>query len=99
MIDDSVAMTPFYLLLGKHRQQQQENQDILSTLSAERTPLPQGSVAIKEVSSAALHGLSQVTFIYISQCYIFSSGGFTVCVAYNTLCHFLLNISWFIWFK
>lgn len=53
MIDDSVAMTPFYLLLGKHRQQQ-ENEDTARSLSAERTPLPQGSVAIKEVSSSAL---------------------------------------------
>lgn len=52
MIDDSVAMTPFYLLLGKHRQQ--GNQDTLSSVSAERTPLPQGSVAIKEVCSSAL---------------------------------------------
>lgn len=51
MIDDSVAMTPFYLLLGKHRQQQ-INEDPASSLSAERTPLPQGSVAIKEVSSS-----------------------------------------------
>ncbi|KAG7257069.1 hypothetical protein CRUP_020657, partial [Coryphaenoides rupestris] len=29
-IDDSVAMTPFYLLLGKHRKQQQEEGDTLS---------------------------------------------------------------------
>lgn len=56
MIDDSVAMTPFYLLLGKHRQQQQESQEAASSSSAERRPLPQGSVAIKEVSSA-LRGL------------------------------------------
>lgn len=49
MVDDSVAMTPFYLLLGKHRQQQ-ESREVGSSAPAERTPLPQGSVAIKEVS-------------------------------------------------
>jgi len=49
-IDDSVAMTPFYLLLGKHREQ--ENQDSLSRLPDETTPLPRGSVAIKEVGSS-----------------------------------------------
>lgn len=47
-IDDSVAMTPFYLLLGKHRKQQQEESDIQSGV---RTLLPQGSVAIKEVGN------------------------------------------------
>uniref|UniRef100_A0A8C2XTB9 WD repeat domain 75 n=1 Tax=Cyclopterus lumpus TaxID=8103 RepID=A0A8C2XTB9_CYCLU len=49
-IDDSVAMTPFYLLLGKHRKQ--ENQDSLTRLSAELMPLPRGSLAIKEVGSS-----------------------------------------------
>ncbi|XP_040005205.1 WD repeat-containing protein 75 [Xiphias gladius] len=63
VIDDSVAMTPFYLLLGKHRQQQQENQDILSTLSAERTPLPQGSVAIKELLQTPAHVLPSTSFL------------------------------------
>ena len=42
-------MTPFYLLLGKHRKQQEEERDILSSQSGVRTLLPQGSVAIKEV--------------------------------------------------
>lgn len=50
LIDDSVAMTPFYLLLGKHRQQQQESQEVAGSVSTEKRPLPQGSVAIKEVS-------------------------------------------------
>ncbi|XP_018552227.1 WD repeat-containing protein 75 [Lates calcarifer] len=63
VIDDSVAMTPFYLLLGKHRQQQQENQDTLSTLSAERTPLPQGSVAIKELLQTPAHVLPSTSFL------------------------------------
>uniref|UniRef100_A0A8C2KVB0 WD repeat domain 75 n=1 Tax=Cyprinus carpio TaxID=7962 RepID=A0A8C2KVB0_CYPCA len=48
VIDDSVAVTPFYLLLGKHRQQQQK----LNTQShpvADKPQQPQGSVTIKEV--------------------------------------------------
>ncbi|XP_044073393.1 WD repeat-containing protein 75 isoform X1 [Siniperca chuatsi] len=61
VIDDSVAMTPFYLLLGKHRQQ--GNQDALSSLSAERTPLPQGSVAIKELLQTPAHVLPSTSFL------------------------------------
>lgn len=50
VIDDSVAMTPFYLLLGKHRRQKQENGDRQSSRrSTERTPLPKGSMGVKEV--------------------------------------------------
>uniref|UniRef100_A0A665W7M0 C2H2-type domain-containing protein n=1 Tax=Echeneis naucrates TaxID=173247 RepID=A0A665W7M0_ECHNA len=55
VIDDSIAMTPFHLLLGKHRGQQQQQESGQDSLSAERTPLPQGSAAIKEVSSSFLH--------------------------------------------
>lgn len=56
VIDDSVAMTPFYLLLGKHRQQQQEHQDSDSSLWAERTALPQTSASMKEVGWLSLQG-------------------------------------------
>uniref|UniRef100_A0AAQ5XQX3 C2H2-type domain-containing protein n=1 Tax=Amphiprion ocellaris TaxID=80972 RepID=A0AAQ5XQX3_AMPOC len=63
VIDDSVAMTPFYLLLGKHRHQQQENQDPMSSLSAERTPLPQSSVAIKELLQTPAHVLPSTSFL------------------------------------
>ncbi|KAI3355910.1 hypothetical protein L3Q82_004457 [Scortum barcoo] len=63
VIDDSVAMTPFYLLLGKHRQQQQESQDTLSSLSAERTDLPQGSVAIRELLQTPAHVLPSTSFL------------------------------------
>uniref|UniRef100_A0A8C7FY14 WD repeat domain 75 n=1 Tax=Oncorhynchus kisutch TaxID=8019 RepID=A0A8C7FY14_ONCKI len=48
-LHDSVAVTPFYLLLGKHRGQQLEKQEALTNPMAERTQLPQGSIAIKEV--------------------------------------------------
>ncbi|XP_074514499.1 WD repeat-containing protein 75 isoform X2 [Sebastes fasciatus] len=61
VIDDSVAMTPFYLLLGKHRQQ--ENEDPLSSLSAERTPLPQGSVAVRELLQTPAHVLPSTSFL------------------------------------
>uniref|UniRef100_A0A8C9Y7F4 WD repeat domain 75 n=1 Tax=Sander lucioperca TaxID=283035 RepID=A0A8C9Y7F4_SANLU len=61
VIDDSVAMTPFYLLLGKHRQQ--EDADPLSGLSAERRPLPQCSVAIKELLQTPAHVLPSTSFL------------------------------------
>lgn len=56
LIDDNVAMTPFYLLLGKHRQQQQDDREEASGAAEAvlRTPLPQGSAAIREVSPAPL---------------------------------------------
>ncbi|XP_042282895.1 WD repeat-containing protein 75 [Thunnus maccoyii] len=63
VVDDSVAMTPFYLLLGKHRQQQEENQDSLSVLSAEREQLPQGSVAVKELLQTPAHVLPSTSFL------------------------------------
>lgn len=54
VIDDSVAMTPFYLLLGKRRCQTLEiGAKESSWGSAERTPLPKGSVAVKEVSQGS----------------------------------------------
>lgn len=60
-IDDSVAMTPFYLLLGKHREQ--ENQDSLSRLPDETTPLPRGSVAIKELLQTPAHVLPSTSYL------------------------------------
>lgn len=45
-------MTPFYLLLGKHRQQQQESREAAGGVSEERRALPQGSAAVREVGSA-----------------------------------------------
>ncbi|TWW80338.1 WD repeat-containing protein 75 [Takifugu flavidus] len=58
VIDDSVAMTPFYLLLGKHRCQTLEMRDKESSWgSAERTPLPKGSVAVKELLQTPAHVL------------------------------------------
>ncbi|XP_019132148.1 WD repeat-containing protein 75 isoform X2 [Larimichthys crocea] len=61
VIDDSVAMTPFYLLLGKHRQQ--DSGDAQSGISTERTPLPQGSVAIKELLQTPAHVLPSTSFL------------------------------------
>ncbi|XP_014019726.1 WD repeat-containing protein 75 isoform X2 [Salmo salar] len=60
MVDDSVAVTPFYLLLGKHRQQQQE---ALTNPMAERIQLPQGSIAIKELLYTPAHVLPSASFL------------------------------------
>lgn len=63
VIDDSVAMTPFYLLLGKHRCQTLEIRAKESSWgSAERTPLPKGSVAVKEVSQRSTETLESFHF-------------------------------------
>uniref|UniRef100_A0A673YI74 WD repeat domain 75 n=1 Tax=Salmo trutta TaxID=8032 RepID=A0A673YI74_SALTR len=61
MVDDSVAVTPFYLLLGKHRQQQQ--QEALTNPMAERIQLPQGSIAIKELLYTPAHVLPSASFL------------------------------------
>uniref|UniRef100_A0A6Q2XMT8 WD repeat-containing protein 75 second beta-propeller domain-containing protein n=1 Tax=Esox lucius TaxID=8010 RepID=A0A6Q2XMT8_ESOLU len=63
MVDDSVAITPFYLLLGRHKQQQQEKQELLTNPLAERTPLPQGSIAIKELLDTPAHVLPSASFL------------------------------------
>uniref|UniRef100_A0A669E9U1 WD repeat domain 75 n=1 Tax=Oreochromis niloticus TaxID=8128 RepID=A0A669E9U1_ORENI len=63
VIDDSVAMTPFYLLLGKHRQQQQEHRDSDSSLWAERTALPQTSASIKELLQTPAHVLPSTSYL------------------------------------
>uniref|UniRef100_A0A8C8IBC8 WD repeat-containing protein 75 second beta-propeller domain-containing protein n=1 Tax=Oncorhynchus tshawytscha TaxID=74940 RepID=A0A8C8IBC8_ONCTS len=59
MVDDSVAVTPFYLLLGKHRQQQ----EALTNPMAERIQLPQGSIAIKELLYTPAHVLPSASFL------------------------------------
>ncbi|XP_076013135.1 WD repeat-containing protein 75 [Genypterus blacodes] len=63
VIDDSVAMTPFYLLLGKHRQPQQDSGDAMSNQFAERSQLPQGSAAIKELLQTPAHVLPSTSFL------------------------------------
>ncbi|XP_030642048.1 WD repeat-containing protein 75 [Chanos chanos] len=57
VIDDSVAVTPFYLLLGKHRQQQKEKEESLLSPAVERIQLPKGSLAIKELLHTPAHVL------------------------------------------
>lgn len=47
VVDDSVAVTPFYLLLGKHRQQQEKPNT--SSPVTDKPQQPQVSVTIKEV--------------------------------------------------
>ncbi|TSW62332.1 WD repeat-containing protein 75 [Bagarius yarrelli] len=56
LVDDSVAVTPFYLLLGKHNRSQ-EQKDSGSSQTPDRVQLPQGSVAIKELLHTPAHVL------------------------------------------
>ncbi|KAJ8282656.1 hypothetical protein COCON_G00051750 [Conger conger] len=63
VIDDSVAMTPFYLLLGKHRQQQQEKQNPLTAPMTTRVQLPQGSGAIRELLNTPAHVLPSASVL------------------------------------
>uniref|UniRef100_A0A672FX99 WD repeat-containing protein 75 second beta-propeller domain-containing protein n=1 Tax=Salarias fasciatus TaxID=181472 RepID=A0A672FX99_SALFA len=63
VIDDSVAMTPFYLLLGKHLPQHQDRRDAASGLTPESTPLPQSSAAIKELLHTPAHVLPSTSFL------------------------------------
>ncbi|KAM4558766.1 WD repeat-containing protein 75 [Odontesthes bonariensis] len=63
VIDDGITMTPFYLLLGKHRHQQQENLELVSSPSAERIALPRSSVAIKELLQTPAHVLPSTSFL------------------------------------
>uniref|UniRef100_A0A4W4HH52 WD repeat-containing protein 75 second beta-propeller domain-containing protein n=1 Tax=Electrophorus electricus TaxID=8005 RepID=A0A4W4HH52_ELEEL len=63
LVDDSVAMTPFYLLLGKHRQQQQEKQTSVPSQAADRAQLPQGCVAIRELLHTPAHVLPPASFL------------------------------------
>ncbi|XP_068184819.1 WD repeat-containing protein 75 [Antennarius striatus] len=62
-IDDSIAMTPFYLLLGKHHQQQHESGDAWSAASAQRMALPQGSAAVRELLQTPAHVLPSTTVL------------------------------------
>ncbi|XP_048834341.1 WD repeat-containing protein 75 [Brienomyrus brachyistius] len=57
VVDDSVALTPFCLLLGKHRQAQRNKQDPLCEQVAARTQLPQRSTAVLELLHTPAHVL------------------------------------------
>ncbi|XP_016375687.1 WD repeat-containing protein 75-like [Sinocyclocheilus rhinocerous] len=76
VIDDSVAVTPFYLLLGKHRQQQQK----LNTPShpaADKPQQPQGSVTITELLHTPAHVLpaaSVLCSMFVSSLLISNTG-------------------------
>ncbi|CAF88330.1 unnamed protein product, partial [Tetraodon nigroviridis] len=64
VIDDSVAMTPFYLLLGKHRRREQESGDGQSSRGpTERVPLPKGSVGVKELLQTPAHVLPSTSVL------------------------------------
>ncbi|MEQ2230276.1 hypothetical protein ILYODFUR_027589 [Ilyodon furcidens] len=63
VIDDSVAMTPFYLLLGKHRHQQPETEEQASGPSPERPAVPQSSAAVRELLQTPAHVLPSTSFL------------------------------------
>ncbi|XP_033899600.3 WD repeat-containing protein 75-like [Acipenser ruthenus] len=60
LIEENVPVTPFYLLLGKHRQAKLDAEN--GTLAAQ-VQLPQGSVAIKELLQTPAHVLPSATFL------------------------------------
>ncbi|XP_007253300.3 WD repeat-containing protein 75 [Astyanax mexicanus] len=65
LVDDSVAVTPFYLLLGKHRRQQEEEDKLnfMTNQVSERTQHPQTSVAVKELLHTPAHVLPAASFL------------------------------------
>uniref|UniRef100_A0A8C1VW88 WD repeat domain 75 n=1 Tax=Cyprinus carpio TaxID=7962 RepID=A0A8C1VW88_CYPCA len=76
VIDDSVAVTPFYLLLGKHRQQQQKL-NTPSHQAADRPQQPQGSVTITELLHTPAHVLppaSVLCSMFVSSLLISNTG-------------------------
>ncbi|KAL4617989.1 WD repeat-containing protein 75 [Arapaima gigas] len=77
VIDDSVAVTPFYLLLGKHRKSQRETQDTISNQTTARMQLPQGSTTIRELLHTPAHVLPSASFLcnmFVSSLLISKSG-------------------------
>ncbi|XP_062862479.1 WD repeat-containing protein 75 [Trichomycterus rosablanca] len=64
LVDESVAVTPFYLLLGKHRQQKEDER--LQTASGhipDGDQLHRGSVAIKELLHTPAHVLPAASYL------------------------------------
>lgn len=75
VIDDSVAVTPFYLLLGKHRQQQ-EKPSTPHPLT-DKHQQPQSSATIKELLHTPAHvlpGASVLCSLFISSLLISNTG-------------------------
>ncbi|XP_077435731.1 WD repeat-containing protein 75 [Vanacampus margaritifer] len=63
-IDDTVAMTPFQLLLGQRRQGGEDDLDQSDRPdTAAREHLPQGSAAVKELLQTPAHVLPAATFL------------------------------------
>ncbi|KAK5921440.1 hypothetical protein CgunFtcFv8_025146 [Champsocephalus gunnari] len=60
VVDDSVAMTPFYLLLGKHRRQETEDA-VSSSLSSDT--VPQSSAAIKQLLQTPAHVMPSTSYL------------------------------------
>lgn len=76
VIDESVAVTPFYLLLGKHRQQQHKlNTD--TQAPADKPQNTQGSITIKQLLHTPAHVLpaaSVLCSMFVSSLLISNTG-------------------------
>ncbi|XP_061698406.1 WD repeat-containing protein 75 [Syngnathoides biaculeatus] len=62
-IDDTIAMTPFHLLLGKHQRGGSDVKHPDHSNTAERLQLPQTSAAVKELLQTPAHVLPAATFL------------------------------------
>ena len=93
VIDDSVAMTPFYLLLGKHSRQKQENGDRQSSRGpSEGTPQPKGSMGVKEVGVCVTEVRQILVWVFFFLIFILISI-FFVCQLLQTPAHVLPSTS------
>ncbi|XP_006636732.2 WD repeat-containing protein 75 [Lepisosteus oculatus] len=62
-IDESTPVTPFSLLLGRHRQQHQTDLDKQKDQLAARVQNPQGTVAVKELLQTPAYVLPSASFL------------------------------------
>ncbi|KAF7709148.1 WD repeat-containing protein 75 [Silurus meridionalis] len=57
LVDDSVAVTPFYLLLGKHNPAQEKDDSASGQTADDPSQLPQGSTTVNELLHTPAHVL------------------------------------------
>ncbi|EMP26253.1 WD repeat-containing protein 75, partial [Chelonia mydas] len=62
-VEESLPMTPFYLLLGKHRHQQQSKENADFGTAVVQSHLAQDSPAIKELLHTPAHVLPSASFL------------------------------------
>ncbi|XP_074856825.1 WD repeat-containing protein 75 isoform X2 [Carettochelys insculpta] len=62
-VEESLPVTPFYLLLGKHRRQQQSKENAELGTAVIQSQLPQDSPEIKELLHTPAHVLPSASFL------------------------------------